>query len=490
MAPVLILLPFTGAILCLLFPRRIQSLAGLLCAVLTFAASLILIRHIYLHGPESLNLGGWTETLGIGMCVDGLSVLFAALAGVIGLMVSIYSVYFFSEGQQQDMARYFWPIWFFLWGSLNSLFFVSDVFNAYVVLELMTISAAALAALSGTSASLVAALRYYLAALTGSMLFLLGVGFLYAQTGVLDMYSIGEAAVGGPLMAMALGLITVGLIIKTALFPFHFWLPPAHGEAPAPVSAILSALVIKGSFYLLLRIWITVFQETTVTSQGAFLLGFLGTAAVIWGSYQAVIQDRLKLIIAYSSVGQTGYLFLLFPLVFSIPDPAWKIEAWTACIFQAISHGLAKAALFLAAGNLILATGTDSIRSLRNIADGLPMTTFTMALAGISLMGLPPSGGFAAKWMLLHSILASGQWWLAAAPVLGGLLTAAYVFKILSHTFISDKKISCCQKVPFIMEKTALLLALASILISFQAQEVVFLLSERTCFQLQAGVTP
>jgi multicomponent Na+:H+ antiporter subunit D len=486
----LILIPFTGAILSFLIPDRIRSYTGLSCAFFTFAASMILTNSIYQNGAIRLNLGGWPEPLGIGMCVDGLSVLFIFLTGVVGLLVSIYSVSFFARGKNQDQSWHFWPLWLFLWGSLNSMFFVSDIFNAYVVMELVSISAAALTALSGTSISLVAALRYFLVAMAGSMAFLLGVGFLYAQTGLLDMYLLGAITSKGPLMALALGLMSVGLILKTALFPFHFWLPPAHGEAPAPVSAILSALVIKGSFYVLLRIWLTVFQGSTATPETAVLVGFFGMAAVIWGSYQAIIQSRLKLIIAYSTVGQIGYLFLLFPLAFMTPDPAWKIEAWTACVFQIISHGLAKAALFLAAGNLIQASGSDKLKSLRNIADRLPMTTFTLALAGVSLMGLPPSGGFVAKWMLLQSILASGQWWLAVAPILGGLLTAAYIFRILSQTFVSDDQISCCSPVSFIMEKSAMLLALLSILIGFSSKEVIFLLSERVCHAVQGGITP
>ncbi len=490
MPELLILVPFTGALLCFLFPGHIRDVIGLLCAVLTFVASIILTGNIYQNGPIRLNLGGWKEPLGIGMCVDGLSVLFIFLTGIVGLLVSLYSVSFFSKANNQSLAKHFWPLWLFLWGSLNSIFFVSDIFNAYVVMELISISAAALAALSGTNASLIAALRYFLLAMAGSMAFLLGVGFLYAQTGTLDMYLLGAVTDGGPLMAMALGLMTVGLIMKTALFPFHFWLPPAHGEAPAPVSAVLSALVIKGSFYLLLRIWCTVFQDTTASPQTATLLGLLGLTGVIWGSYQAIIQNRLKLIIAYSSVGQVGYLFLLFPLVFITLDPAWKIEAWTACVFQTISHGLAKAALFLAAGNLIHATGTENLKSMRNIADRLPMTTFTLALAGVSLMGLPPSGGFVAKWMLLQSILASGQWWLAAAPILGGLLTAAYIFRILSQAFVSDDQISCCGHVSFVMEKSALLLAIFSILIGFRSKEVIFLLSEQVYFVIQGGIIP
>jgi multicomponent Na+:H+ antiporter subunit D len=486
----LILIPFTGAILCFLLPENIKRYAGLACAILIFTAAAALTADIYQNEALHLNLGGWPPPLGIGLCVDGLSVLFIMLTATVGLLVSLYSVSFFSGDNSRSMSRHFWPLWLFLWGSLNSLFFVSDIFNAYVVMELVSISAAALAALSGTSISLMAALRYFLLAMAASMAFLLGVGFIYAQTGLLDMYLIGSEAAGGPLMAMALGLMTVGMIMKTALFPFHFWLPPAHGEAPAPVSAILSALVIKGSFYLFLRIWFIAFQGSTISSNASSIIGLLGLTAVIWGSYQAIIQKRLKIIIAYSSIGQVGYLFLLFPLVMMTPDPAWRTGAWTACMFQVISHGLAKAALFLAAGNLIQATGTDILSSMRNIASRLPMTTFTLALAGVSLMGLPPSGGFVAKWMLLQSILESGQWWLAAAPILGGLLTAGYIFRILSQTFVSGEDKSCCQNVSFVMEKSALLLAVFSILMGFRANEVIFLLSERICLPVMGGMMP
>jgi NADH:ubiquinone oxidoreductase subunit 5 (subunit L)/multisubunit Na+/H+ antiporter MnhA subunit len=210
----------------------------------------------------------------------------------------------------------------------------------------------------------------------------------------------------------------------------------------------------------------------------------------LWGSYQALIQSRLKLIIAYSSVGQLGYMFLIFPLLSGVLEPAWKLQAWTGCGYQVLSHGLAKAALFLAAGNLIQATGTDNIHQLRNIAVCLPMTSFTIGLAGVSLMGLPPSGGFMAKWMLLQAILASGQWWLAMVPVLGGLLTAGYMFRLLSHTFVSEAQSACYGRVFFGMEKTALILALSSILIGFRAQEVVFFLQERTAVLALGGVGP
>ncbi len=482
----MILLPFAGAVACFLVSGRTRILAALTASLFTSAAAAATVLQVFTHEEMRIPLGGWPQPLGIQLHIDGLSVVFLLMSAVVGLMVSIYSSVFFAR---QTEERHFWPLWLLLWAGLNSLFMVSDIFNAYVVLELVTICAAALAVLSGKVESLKAGLRYFLIAMAGSLAFLLGVGFLYAETGMLDMFALGEEVTGSLPLAVSFGLMTAGLAMKTALLPFHFWLPPAHGEALAPVSAVLSALVIKASFYLLLRLWAGVF-EPAISVYAAQTIGFLGMAAVLWGSYQAVIQSRLKLVIAYSSVGQIGYLFLLFPLVFAVQETTWAAQAWTGGVYHAVSHALAKAAMFMAAGNLIIATGNDRIDYMRNVVGSLPLTTMSLGLAGISLMGLPPSGGFVAKWMLMKAVFASGQWWWVIALVFGGLLTAAYVFRILGHAFESGDRRKPMRPVPLILETVPLILALGSILIGFRAEEVIFLLEERMLWEIPGGNSP
>ncbi|MFW5722848.1 MAG: proton-conducting transporter membrane subunit, partial [Desulfohalobiaceae bacterium] len=145
-------------------------------------------------------------------------------------------------------------------------------------------------------------------------------------------------------------------------------------------------------------------------------------------------------------------------------------------ICQVFAHGVAKAALFMAVGNIIHALGTDRITSLHRIAGRMPLTTATLGLAGVSLMGLPPSGGFVAKWMTLNAVLASGQWWWVPVIVAGGLLTAGYVFLILGHAFRPLGQPSELQPIPKVMEVTALLLALSGIVLGFQAEELIELL--------------
>jgi formate hydrogenlyase subunit 3/multisubunit Na+/H+ antiporter MnhD subunit len=260
-------------------------------------------------------------------------------------------------------------------------------------------------------------------------------------------------------------LITLGLLLKTGLFPLHIWLPPAHANAPAPVSAILSGLVVKASFYMLLLLWFQVFHPMLAPLSGHFL-GILGAGAILWGSLQAFRQERLKLLVAYSTVAQLGYLFLLFPLADSASVAG---TAWSGGIYQLLSHAFAKAAMFLAAGNIMLALGHDRISQLDGLAQSMPMTVFAFGLGGISLMGLPPSGGFLAKWLLLRATFESGQWWWAVIILGGGLMTAGYIFMVLKHAFATPTGHTAVQSIPYSLQIFALTLAVFAVLLGMTA---------------------
>jgi formate hydrogenlyase subunit 3/multisubunit Na+/H+ antiporter MnhD subunit len=161
-------------------------------------------------------------------------------------------------------------------------------------------------------------------------------------------------------------------------------------------------------------------------------IGLLGAGAILYGSALALRQSRLKLLVAYSTVAQIGYLFLVFPLAFDAT--AGRLAAGTALaggLLQAVSHAFAKAAMLMAAGLMAVALGHDRIAGLGGLARARPISVLAFALAGVSLVGLPPSGGFAAKWMLLSAAVETGQWWWALVIVLGGLLTGAYLVLVL-----------------------------------------------------------
>ncbi|MDP1691013.1 MAG: proton-conducting transporter membrane subunit [Burkholderiaceae bacterium] len=455
----------------LLGPRaaRVIAPAGLLVGLL---AAALLARQVAAGGAQRQALGGWAAPLGIELYADGLAVLMLLMTAVVVLPVGLYARVYF---ERQPGAAAFWPLTWFLIGAMNALYLSADVFNLYVTLELLGLAAVGLVTLAGGVQAIAAGLRYLLAALAGSLLYLLGVALLYGAHGTLAIALLAPQLASAPHAWLAASLMILGLVIKSALFPLHFWLPPAHGGAAAPVSALLSGLVIKASFYLLVRLWIDLFGALATPAAGQ-LLGGLGAAAIVWGSVLALRQDKLKMLVAYSTVAQIGYLFLLFPLV-THTSTTTAASALAGGVMQAMSHAAAKSAMFLAAGSMILATGRDEVAATDGLGARRPLSLVAFALAGVSLMGLPPSGGFIAKWLLLEAALRSGQWWWIVVMILGGLLTAAYVFRVLRRAFRPAPRGRTFAPVPRTLELSALALAVAALALGFVATTPLALLA-------------
>ncbi|MBK5970930.1 MULTISPECIES: complex I subunit 5 family protein [Thiorhodovibrio] len=430
-----LVLPLGGALLAVALPGQAARF-GLLAVVLNTLNTAALIVGVWQQGVLRADFGGWGAPLGIGYLADGLAAAMLGMTALVTLAISVQAGGYFRDPAR---ARHFWPLWLLLLTSLNGLFLSSDLFNLYVNLELLGLTAAALGALGGQRAALEANLRYLLVGLLGSMTYLLGVALVYGAFGTLDFAQLTEQLAAGtnspgPIAATALGLMVMGLALKAALFPLHFWLPPAHGSAPAPVSAALSALVVKAAFYLILRLWLEVLAPLT-TPGASNLLGLLGAGAVLWGSWQALRAERLKLLAAYSTVAQLGYLFLFFPIMQGLPAGETRENLLAALALMALTHGFAKSGLFLAAGFVQQQAGHDRIAELSATLQRLPATTLALALAGTALIGLPPSGSFNAKWLLLSGAFSTGQWWWVLVLLAGTLLAVAYVFRLLARAF-------------------------------------------------------
>lgn len=412
-------------------------------------------------------IGGWGAPLGIDLAADGLSEAMLLLTQCVALPLAVYASAYYKR--DDAMGAHFWPLAGFLIAGLNALYLSADLFNIYVTLELVGLAAVGLVAAGGGAQQVAAALRYLFATLVGSVLYLLGVALIYGAYGTVSIAVLTPLVTSEAphLIWIAGGLMLIGLMLKTALFPFHFWLPPAHGGAPAPVSALLSALVVKASFYLILRLWIGPFAPLTAATEWlAWLPTLLGTLAIFWASWRAIRAERLKLLIAYSTVAQLGYLFLIFPLLTGN-------GAIQAGVMQAFAHGLAKAGMFVAAGVLIKATGQDTVAGLAGAVERLPITLSAFGLAGMTLMGLPPSSGFLAKWQLIEAALDRGYWWLVMVVLAGGLLAAVYVFRVLRQAFLLAPPGHTVATVPRILEWTAFALAAASVLLGLRGVELM-----------------
>lgn len=468
----LILLPLLWASAAFLAgPGRGARLA-IAAQALQLVLSMLVARTV-LDGSGLHAAGGWPAPLGIELAIDGLAAAMLLLTQVIVLPLAIYARSYFAV--HPEGSRGFWPLAGFLVAAMNALFLSADIFNLYVTLELLGLAAVGLVASGGSAAALAAALRYMFVTLAASGAYLLGVALVYGAYGTVSLRLLAPLLAQGPADAAVLGagLMVAGLLFKTALFPFHAWLPPAHGGAPAPVSALLSALVVKATFYLLLRLW-TGAGAALASAPAALVLGLLGAAAIGWGSVMALRQQRLKMLVAYSTVAQVGYLFMVFPLLAGAgPD------ASSAIVLQAVAHGLAKAAMFAAAGAVAVSAGHDVVARLGGLAAQRPVTLFAFGLAGVTLMGLPPSAGFLSKWLLIERALAVGLWPLAAVILAGGLLTAAYVFKVLRHAFGHAAPGVAYRRLPRTLEWPALWLALASMALGLHASPLLDLAGAR-----------
>lgn len=469
--PALVMLPLCAALASMLLPLRWRGPLGVALALGMAVAALWLLREVVGAGPQTHALGGWAAPLGIALMADGLAAGMVVLSAAVALPCALHAALGLRGEAAEDG---FWPLFWFLWAALNGIWLSADLFNLYVGLELLGLAAVGLVALKGSAGALAAAMRYLLAALLGSLAYLIGVALLYAAWGSLALGDLARLiaadvpATTHPTSLIALTLMTVGLLLKTALFPLHGWLPPAHGGALPPVSALLSALVVKASLYILIRLWLTLGPDLTPLALG-WLLGALGAAAVFWGGWMALRQARLKHLVAYSTVAQLGYLFLFFPL-FGVASTEAARLAWDGTLLMLIAHALAKAGMFLAAGNLVLAVGSPHIADLTGISRFRPLSLMSFGLAGVSLMGLPPSAGFTAKWLLLQSALASGQWVWIGVLMGGGLLSAAYVFRVFRHAFVEGPARDRFASPPLGLELSALLLGSASIVLGLVAQ--------------------
>jgi multicomponent Na+:H+ antiporter subunit D len=460
-----ILLPALGVLLSLLIGgRRAEWIAlGLMPVELGVAVAIAYL--VWRSGqPLVYTLAGYAPPLGIALRADGFSAVMLVTAGLIAPAAGLFARANFATPRELAEKRaplVFWTLLQGIQAALSLIFLGADLFNLYVGLELLTFAAVPLVCLDGRPETVAAALRYLLFALFGSVFYLLGVALLYGAYGTLDITLLSERIRGEPAVWLAAGLMTAGLLAKTALFPLHLWLPPAHANAPAAASAVLSGLVVKGSFFLVVRLWFDVLPALPGAIPGT-ILATLGSAAILFGSVLALRQERLKLLIAYSTVAQIGYLFLMFPL----GHGPWAADAFSGGIMQALSHAFAKAAMFLSAGLIAESLGHDRIAGLGGAARAMPVTFLALGLGGLSLMGLPPSGGFVAKWLLMKASIEAGQWLWAVVMAVGGLLAGGYLYRVLAPALSGESP--QLKKAPELSrESVALALVLVAILLAF-----------------------
>tara|TARA_R110002072_G_scaffold136124_2_gene278281 strand:+ start:269125 stop:270558 length:1434 start_codon:yes stop_codon:yes gene_type:complete len=394
-------------------------------SVISLIAAAVALTSVAGEMPALLNIGNWQVGLAIRLRLSPLSALLLVFTAFMHLLIGLYARF-----SVQRASNDFWALSCFLHASLAALWLSADLFNLYITLELLGLAAVAMVALSGPKAYRAAA-NYLILSLAASLFYLLGIVFLYGQYNTLDIVQLGSLAQNNNITRLALVLMTVALMIKGALWPMHLWLPAAHSNAPTAVSALLSGLVVKGPLFILWLVWTEIAPPELAQKIGPAMAA-AGMLALLVGGWSAMRSPYIKTLVAHSTVAQLGYALMALGLLMTWQMPQMHIALW----LFVIAHGLAKASLFLAAGEMQSTLGTKRVSGLRGATQTVPVAMFAFAVAGGSLIGLPPSGGFLAKWVLLEPLLSQPEYWPWAIGVLiGTLVSAAYVFRVVATAF-------------------------------------------------------
>jgi multicomponent Na+:H+ antiporter subunit D len=389
--------------------------------------------------------------------------------------VTLYSWHYIES--YTDGWKFFALLMLLLCG-LNGVVLCGDLFTLYLFLELASITAYVLVSFGNRDIELEAAMRYLALGAIASTLILLGIWLLFSFTGTLNIAELARSlqTFGGSwLTRVALMFFIAGFGLKTALVPFHAWLPDAHTSAPAPVSAMLSGLVIKVlGIYAIARI---VFNVTGLTPQAASALMLLALLSIVIGSLLALKQADIKRMLAYSSISQIGFIVMGL----AIATPLGIIGA----LFHLLNHAFAKSTLFLNAGAVEHSTGTRDYAMLGGLRQKMPVTANVSMLASMSIAGVPPLAGFWSKLIIIIACVQAGYINLAIFLAAASILTLAYMVNLQRRVFFGTLKAALVEvkEAPFSMTFAMVFLAVVSIssisLMMPSCTEAVFVNAQR-----------
>jgi multicomponent Na+:H+ antiporter subunit D len=433
-----VILPLFGAIV-VAFLRR-PGTAFLLTLAVTWAMPVIagaLLWQVLTAGTVSYHLGGWEPPWGIEYRVDLLNAFVLLLVSAIAAVIMPAARRAIELELEADRQARFYCMFLLCLTGLLGIAVTGDAFNAFVFLEISSLSTYVLIALGPDRRALLAAYRYLIVGTIGATFYVIGIGLLYLATGTLNMADLATRI--GPAwetqsraVVAALGFITVGLGLKLALFPLHAWLPNAYTYAPSWVTVFLSASATKVAIYLLVRFYFSVFGPAVDLDllPMAGLIVALSVAAMFLASLSAVFEPNLKRMLAYSSIAQIGYITLGIGLQ--------NQAGVTGGLVHIVNHGLMKAALFLAAGAMLLRVRTVRIPELAGIGRKMPWTMAAFSVAGLALVGTPGTTGFVSKWYLVLGAIERGWWALAFLIVASSLIALVYVGRFLEIAWMRE----------------------------------------------------
>ena len=426
-----LLLPFLAAALAMLAWRwvAVQRWLGLAGAAGQLAAGLVLLVAVVRDGIQVEQIGDWPAPFGISLVADLLSASLVVVTGALGVAVMIAS--FGGVDIRRESFGYY-PLLLVLLFGVSGAFLTGDIFNLFVMFEVMLIASFVLLALGGERAQLEGAIKYVTINLVGSAFFLAAAGILYGLTGTLNMadLSLRLADLDAPVMKATVAMLLLVVFgIKAAIFPLFSWLPASYHTPPPVVAAIFAGLLTKVGVYALIRTFTLLFPTSDPFMQP--LLIAISALTMVIGALGALGQRDLRRILSFLVVSGVGYMLMGLSLFTSV--------AIGAGIFYLLQDAFTKTSLFLVAGLIRRIGGSFRLPELGSLSRVSPILIPLFAIPALSLAGIPPMSGFVAKVGLVGAGLEAGQGLLVAAALLGSFLTLFVMARVWGEAF---------QKVP------------------------------------------
>ena len=424
------LIPMVG----LMRSRQASALLALAATIVLFLLSLVVLAGDAITVSW---IGGWVGTedpqsvTGIAMVADGLSRMMLLTINVVSLAAVLFSISYMR--QYTKLSLFYSPLMLMIAG-MNGVVLSGDLFNIYVFVEVAAIASYALVGFGVGSEELEASFKYLVLSAVASALLLFGIGIVYNLTGTLNLAQIAlavEALGSNKALWIAMGFFLAGFGLKAAMVPFHAWLPDAHPSAPAPVSAMLSGILIKATgVYVLARL---MFNVIGVSRQVAVILMAMGAASMVIGVLLAVGQWDFKRLLAYHSISQMGYVVLAFGIgadALVAGHGAVAALALFGGLFHLVNHAAFKSLLFLCSGSVVYGTGTRDMHSLGGLKEKMPVTSLCTRIGALSISGVPPFNGFFSKLMIVIAACWAGHPLLGLVTVLVSFLTLLSFTKV------------------------------------------------------------
>ncbi|MFK7996662.1 MAG: monovalent cation/H+ antiporter subunit D family protein [Granulosicoccus sp.] len=425
----MIIVPFTAAPLCVLFRHALASWIIAIAANLfsVFAAWQVL-QHVRLEGVIRYKVGGWAAPAGIEYYIDTLNASVLLLVSAISAIVLMYAYRSVIKSVAVPKHYLFYAAWLMCLTGLMGIVITGDAFNVFVFLEVSSLATYMLISFGGDRRALTASYRYLIMGSVGASFILIGIGFLYAATGTLNMVDLSDRIPDSEsqrAVLVAFSFICIGVMIKAAIFPLHAWLPNAYTFAPIAVTAFLAGTATKVSLYVLLRFFFSIFGYEY--SFGQLLLNSVLLPAAVAGfllmSLVAIFQSDLRRMLAYSSVAQLGYIVAGISLATQ--------AGLTAGIVHIVNHALVKTALFMAVGCIIYQIGHAHRPSFDDLFKRMPFTCIAFIIAGLGLIGVPLTVGFISKFALIEASMDRGWWLISALILVSSLMAVVYVGRVV-----------------------------------------------------------